>query len=229
MQSHKKYMNKTLLICLAVVLILAAVAMVVHDFYPEIQLLMHYTPANRAKLLTLVRSHGWRDLILFVIIVGLMNAIPGLSNSVVCIFVGLCYGPVIGFLINWVGNMAGNCAVAAIINRLNFSKSFKRNAILNNLLQMKHPALGLTIGYMVPVIPSVLVNYSAVKLHLPRTVFMTMIAIGMLPTSFLYAFGGDAILKGDFKRITGAAIAICILIVLVVFFRRRRKNREEAD
>ena len=227
MQSKKKYMNKTLLICLAVILILAAVAMVIHDFYPEIQILIHYTPANRAKLLTLVRSHGWQDLILFVIIVALMNAIPGLSNSVVCIFVGLCYGPVIGFLINWVGNMVGNFFVAAIINRLNFSKSFKRNTILNNLLQMKHPAIGLTIGYMVPVIPSVLVNYSAVKLHVPRSVFMGMIAVGMLPTSFLYAFGGDAILKGNFKRITAVVIAICILIALVVFFRRRRKYRLE--
>lgn len=229
MQPQKKYMNKPLLILLAVILIIAAIGAVIHDFYPEIKLLIHYTPANRQKLLTMVSSHGLRDMVLFTIIIALMNAIPGLSNSVVCVFVGLCYGPWLGFIVNWLGNIIGNCTVAAIINRISFSRSFKKNRILNNLMEMKHPAVGLTIGYMVPVIPSIIVNYSAVKLKMSRPAFMGMVMVGMLPTSFLYAFGGDAIFKGSFKRIIVAVVAICILIALVVFFRKRRKDRLEVN
>lgn len=229
MASRKKYMNKPLLVLLAVVLVIAAIGAVIHDFYPEIQLLIHYNPQNRQKLLEMVSNHGFRDMILFTMIIALMNAIPGLSNSVVCIFVGLCYGPLIGFLINWLGNIVGNCTVAAIINRINFSKSFKQNRILNNLMQMKHPAVGLTIGYMVPVIPSVIVNYSAVKLKMSRPTYLGMVLVGMFPTSFLYAFGGDAIFKGNLKRIIVVAIAICVLIALVVFFQKRRHSRLEND
>ena len=43
-----------------------------------------------------------------------------------------------------------------------------------------------------------------------------MVALGMLPTSFLYAFGGDAIIKGDLKRIT---IALVIILAIIVIYK----------
>lgn len=47
----------------------------------------------------MIRSNGIRDLIFMLLLVGVMNAIPGLSNAVICVFVGLCYGPWIGLLV----------------------------------------------------------------------------------------------------------------------------------
>ncbi|WP_260238040.1 hypothetical protein [Limosilactobacillus fermentum] len=89
---------------IAIILLVLAL---VHDFMPEIRLLMDLTPAHRAELLTMIRSNGIRDLIFMLLLVGVMNAIPCLSNAVICVFVGLCYGPWIGLLVNWAGNILG--------------------------------------------------------------------------------------------------------------------------
>lgn len=75
---------------------------------------------------------------------------------------GLCYGPWIGLAINWAGNILGNCIVESLIKRVDFSHRFKKNRFLNWLMNQKHPSLGMTLGFMVPVIPSVLLT---IQLH----------------------------------------------------------------
>lgn len=97
MENHR--LNKYWLIGPGVIAIILLVLALVHDFMPEIRLLMDLTPSHRAELLTMIRSNGIRDLIFMLLLVGVMNAIPGLSNAVICVFVGLCYGPWIGLLV----------------------------------------------------------------------------------------------------------------------------------
>ena len=135
--AHDPLLNHTIIL-----LVLA----LVHDFMPEIRLLMDLTPAHRAELLTMIRSNGIRDLIFMLLLVGVMNAIPGLSNAVIYVFVGLCYGPWIGLLVNWAGNILGNCAIAALLSHVKLSHNFKQNKILDSLTHHRHPALGLTVG-----------------------------------------------------------------------------------
>lgn len=211
-KQHK--LNKAVLITGAAILGLLVLYFIYRNYRPEINLLFNLTGHNEDKLLHMIRGHGWLDAILLVALVAILNAIPGLSNSVVCIFAGLCYGPVIGFIINWCGNIIGNCAVMSIIRKIDFSKRMKESKILNYLLHQKHPLIGLTIGFMIPIIPSVLVNYAGAHLNLDRKHYLAMVGVGMAPTSFLYAFGGDAIFKGNLKRIIGAVIAIVIIIAL---------------
>ena len=175
----------------------------------------------------MIRSHGFTDIFLLVALIGILNAIPGMSNSVVCIFAGLCYGPIVGFLINWVGNILGNSTVMSIIRKINLSKRVKKNKILHYLLQQKHPLIALTIGFMIPVIPSVLVNYAGARLNVSWKRYLAMVTVGMAPTSFLYAFGGDAIFKGNIRRLIGVAIAILILIGCYLLVRKIWQNHEE--
>ncbi len=84
MENHR--LNKYWLIGPGVIAIILLVLALVHDFMPEIRLLMDLTPAHRAGLLTMIRSNGIRDLIFMLLLVGVMNAIPGLSNAVICVF-----------------------------------------------------------------------------------------------------------------------------------------------
>lgn len=63
-------------------------------------------------------------------------------------------------------------------------KKIKTSRLLTALTDQQHPLIGLTIGYMIPVIPSVLVDYAGVRMKLDRGHFLLMIAGGMLPTSF---------------------------------------------
>lgn len=226
-RSRQQYVSKTLLIGIAVIFIILALVGIYHDFKPELNLILHYNHHNQGRLLHLIRAHSYRDMAMLMILIAMMNAIPGLSNSVVCIFTGVCYGPLVGLTINWLGNVTGNCLVAGLITHIHFSDKFKHSKSLQHLTNTKHPLIALTIGYMIPVIPSALVNYAVVQMGVSRKRFLAMVIIGMLPTSYLYAFGGDAIIKGDLKRIIGALIIIIGAIAiykLIEYFRTRKEN-----
>lgn len=209
----KKHLNKTGLITLAILAALVVIYFIYRDYRPEINLLFNLTPHNRVILLHLIRSHGLATMLLLLLLIAIFNAIPGMSNSVICVFAGLCYGPWIGFLINWLGNILGNCAVMSLIREVNISKRTKRSKLLDYLLHQQHPLVGLTVGYMIPVIPSALVNYAGAQLKLTRIHFLAMVAVGMAPPSFIYAFGGDALFRGDGKRLTIAVVAIAVILL----------------
>ena len=136
---HPTKFDKRLLMGLGLGLSFLFVVALLHDFGPEVHLLLHYHAADRPELIKLVRAHGAQDLIFFLLLIGLLNAVPGASNSLVCILVGLCYGPAIGLAVNWLGNVGGNVACFGLIKHLSFSKHFQQNRILTNLMQHKAP------------------------------------------------------------------------------------------
>lgn len=224
-----RHLSKTWLIIGATLLAVVVIYFIYRTYRPDIDLLFNLNTHNKTKLLHMIRSHGFTDMFLLIALIGIFNAIPGMSNSVVCVFAGLCYGPLIGFLINWSGNILGNCAVMSIIRQIDLSKRVKKNKLLRYLLHQKHPLVALTIGFMIPVIPSVLVNYAGAQLNVDRKHYLAMVVTGMAPTSFLYAFGGDAIFKGNIKRLIGVAIAILILLGFYFLIKKIWQHHEEKE
>lgn len=229
---NRKKIDKKWLIALGTVLAIVVVIFIYRNYRPEINLLLHPVPHEKGILLRMIRAHGFANSLLLLVLIATLNSIPGLSNSVVCIFAGLCYGPFFGFIINWMGNILGNCIVMSLIRKIDISKKFKQHKLLKFLMDQKHPLIGLTIGFMIPVIPSVLVNYAGARLNVSRKQYLMMVLVGMAPTSFLYAFGGDAIFKGDLTRIISAVICIAILIGVYLVIRKvieQRKTRIDAE
>ena len=210
-------LKKYLLIVVGLLLAVLLVYLLYRDYRPEINVLLHPTGDTQERLLVLIRQHEMRDSLFLLALIAILNAIPGLSNSVVCILAGLCYGPWIGLLINWMGNILGNSVIMLLVKKIDFSHHFKQNKILNFLMHQEHPLVGLTIGFMIPFIPSILVNYACGSLKVTWKRYLPMVIIGMLPTSYLYAFGGDAIFHGDAKKIIGVVIGIAILLVMALF------------
>lgn len=229
---HKK-LSRGWAIVLAVVLSIIVIVFIVQNYRPEIQVLLHPVPHEKQRLLFLIRQHGLVNSALLLALVALLNAIPGMSNSVVCIFVGLCYGPALGFVVNWLGNILGNCLVINLLYRMDLSKRMKSQKMLDMLMNQKHPLIGLTIGFMVPFIPSILVNYAISQMQINRRRYLTMVMIGMAPTSFLYAFGGDAIFKGDFKRFIPIVIALLLIFacywIIRKFYQKHKANQVAAQ
>lgn len=229
MKKHK--INKWLLVGGGTILAIIIFYFIFRNYLPEIRLLFHHPEHQERRMLyQLVRSHGFTNSLLLLGLIAVLNAIPGFSNSVVCIFAGISYGPIFGFLINWCGNILGNCVVMSLIRKINLSNRMKKHKILHLLIEQKHPLVNMTIGFMIPLIPSVLVNYAAARLNINRRQYMTIVTIGMAPTSFLYAFGGDAIFKGNLKRIIGVLIGIAILVLLyfvVHWLSNQRKEKQE--
>ena len=54
---------------------------------------------------------------------------------------------------------------------------------------MRHPKIGVMLGYMIPVIPSSMVNFAADAMKLPLQQIVMSIVIGVIPSSVLYACG----------------------------------------
>lgn len=229
---NRKKIDEKWLIALGTVLAVVVAIFIYRNYRPEINLLLHPVPHEKEILLRMIRAHGFTNSLLLLVLIATLNSIPGLSNSVVCIFAGLCYGPLFGFIINWMGNVLGNCIVMSLIRKIDISKKFKQHKLLKFLMDQKHPLIGLTIGFMIPVIPSVLANYAGARLNVSRKQYLMMVLVGMAPTSFLYAFGGDAIFKGDLTRIISAVICIAILIGVYLVIRKvieLRKTRIDAE
>lgn len=223
----RRKVNKSLLVIGGIIVSLILIYCIYRDYQPEIKLLLHMNAHNRIVLMHLIRSHGIKDMLLLLALIATFNAIPGMSNSLVCILAGLCYGPVIGFLINWTGNVLGNCGVMSIIREVDISKRTKKSKLLNALMHQKHPLIGLTIGFMVPVIPSVLVNYAGARLNVSRFRYLAMVIVGMAPTSFIYAFGGDALFQGNSHKLIGAIVAIIVVIAMYLLI-KKLINRDRA-
>lgn len=146
----KKTLNKKLLIALGVFLAIIIVIFVYQNYKPEIDLLIHPVPHEKEILLHMIRAHGIANSLLLLGLIAILNSIPGLSNSVICILSGLCYGPFFGFIINWMGNVLGNCIVMSLIRKIKFSKKVKQHKLIKSLMHQKHPLIGLTIGFMIP-------------------------------------------------------------------------------
>lgn len=226
----KRKNRGTLLIIFGVIVALMGLWVIYQDFKPELALLLHLNAHNKAKLMVMMRSHGLPDMLLLILLVAILNSIPGLSNSVICLFAGLCFGPWIGLAINWTGNVLGNLVVYSLLSKLTLPERFTHNRLLTNLNNSAHKKLRLIISFMVPVIPSIIVNYACAQENLHLKQFLPLVVLGMLPTSFLYAFGGDAIFRGSIKRIVVVVILIiAVLCCYKIIDHRKKKNISQAQ
>jgi uncharacterized membrane protein YdjX (TVP38/TMEM64 family) len=96
--------------------------------------------------------------------------------------------------------------------------------LLTELNHSAHKKLRLIISFMVPIIPSIIVNYACAQEKMNLKQFLPLVIIGMLPTSFLYAFGGDAIFRGNIKRLVVDVVLILAVVCCYRIIMRNNKN-----
>lgn len=107
-----------------------------------------------------------------------MCAVPGIPTSVVGVIAGLSFGPLTGAIINILGNALGNITAIFLMHRLKFlDKKTETNHWVQAIRQMKHPKIGVMLGYMIPVIPSSMVNFAADAMKLPLQQIILSIVI----------------------------------------------------
>ncbi len=147
--------NRKLLYCLSSLgIVLAAVLIYVIFKNNETQYLQFLDPKHdKSVLMHTFRDRGPKDALLLILLTAITSAVPALSSSVICIFNGVCFGPVIGLLMNITGNSLGNALVAGFFTKFDeehdFSKETKRpNRILEHLAHFKNKMVALILGYM---------------------------------------------------------------------------------
>lgn len=164
-------------------------------------------------------------MLLLVVLVAVLNSIPGLSNSVICLFAGICFGPWLGLTINWSGNILGNLVVYSLLSKLSLPAKWTHNKLLTELNHSAHKKLRLIISFMVPIIPSIIVNYACTQEKMNLKQFLPLVIIGMLPTSFLYAFGGRCHLPRQHQADRGGRrLNHCSCLLLPNHYAKQQKD-----
>ncbi len=213
--------RKTIRILLFTVGILLGLLVLYHlylVFRPEIKLLLHFNNHNEQLLVKKVRSHGFEDLVFLFVLNIIAVAVPGLSNGIFCVLNGILYGPALGFIVNWISCMLGQIALILCLQRLYNPSNLKNSKIYKLLTTQDFPQIGLTFAYMIPFIPTATVAYANALINKTHKKRMVPIALGTIPFSFLYAYGGDSILHLDGKRLIRTIIGIVIIAIIAILF-----------
>lgn len=198
------------------------------SYLPELKLLVHFDHHNEELLIKMVRSHGIEDLAFLFILNAICVAIPGLSNGIFCVLNGILYGPAFGFIVNWISDILGQIILMQFLHKLYDIKHMSNSKIYKLLTTQKYPMVALTIGYLIPFIPSATVSY--VNILINKNDFkkqLIPIVIGVSPFAYLYAYGGDSILHLDTSRIIKAAVMIvdvALIAAAILFIMKRVKK-----
>ena len=223
--------TKTLRILLIVIGIILIIFIGYHlylEYQSDIQLFFN-RKASRQQLMESIRSHGFSSALILSLLMGIMCAVPGIPTSIIGVLVGLSFGPLIGTLINVFGNTCGNILSIFLMQHLKlFDHSKKNNRWVRAIRRMRHPKIGLMIGYMVPIIPSSVINFAATTLNLQIREILLSIILGVIPSSLLYACGGEALFHGYSKMAMGlvASVLILTILIVVIYMDHRKRHLE---
>lgn len=185
---------------------------------------------DHAVLINQLRHQGRHNAIILVAAIAIGSAIPGVPISAIAILSGIFFGRWLGFVINLTGITLGNLLAIYLMSQFpKRSKPSRFQYLTDKLKTMRHPRLGLSIGYAIPMLPTVLVNYTALELRPSFTTTLSCIVMGSLPVSFLYAFGGDELLSGNIKTVILAVVLVLLLVGLYEIIRRDQRRKAQAD
>ena len=188
-------------------LILVFLWPLLNNFIP---LIKEWTNAkhDQAFLREVFKQANFQNALILLSLMILSSAIPGVSSSIFCIFVGLLYGPLLAIPMNIIGNTFGNLTSFEILRRLEKPEKSKRmEKLLNYIENFKHRFIGISLAFSIPFIPSALVNYACVQMN---------------------AVSGDLLLNiRPIRMPLVAVLAILLFISLVIYFIHFRKEKNE--
>jgi len=185
---------------------------------------------DRQNLVNLLRHQGKHNALLFMAVIAIGSAIPGVPIAAVAILSGVCFGNWLGFSINVIGTVCGNILAIYILGSFPHKiHQSKFRPLADKLKSMRHPRIGLSIGYAVPMLPTLLVNYASLELNMSFKNKLSCIFLGSLPVSFLYAFGGNQLLFGNTRNVIIAACLVILLFGLYEVIRRDQRIRSKDE
>ncbi|XEO93949.1 TVP38/TMEM64 family protein [Latilactobacillus sakei] len=172
-----------------------------------------------------IRHLGPYAFLVFGLVMVVMTVIPGAPTSAVAMLVGVCLGHWGGFVVNAIGLTLGNLLQVQLLTRVRDHRHKKPDSrVYRALVKMRHPAVGVLIGYAVPMIPTAFVNLAAGDTHLTAKAQSWACLAGSTIVAFIYAFAGDLlILKQDWKSLL-ILLTIAVVIGLAEYGIRMRRD-----
>lgn len=182
------------------------------------------------RVISQLRHKTILNFVVLVILTAVTTAIPFMSNAVFAIFNGVVYGPYIGFGMNLLGNVLGNFIFIKLLNVVDITDSEnKLKKRFSGIQALENKNYGIILGYMIPVVPTILINYHVAEEKLPWRKWLPYVTIGVAPSSLIYALGGDAVIAGNVRRLIVLGVIIALGYVLVTVIRRRNNNKKQKE
>ncbi|KRM77150.1 TVP38/TMEM64 family protein [Secundilactobacillus collinoides] len=232
-ETKKQRLIRLAFVLLGILIIVGLLYALSKDFQQDIDNLVKYNDGLQKQFWAQIRQHQTAPVTLLIVfaLVATLAAVPGFPISVACILIGVIYGRYWGFAINLVGIVCGNLVTYTILRKVGISKAAQHHdgRVVRNIMKMKYPVVGLTIGYAVPIVPTIFVNFAASKLHQPLRDVIIAMAIGSVPTALLYAMGGDFLNRGDYKIALITVLAVGVLFLLVWQLWKREETHTEKE
>ena len=182
--------------------------------------------AELTAIMSQLRSKTVLNFIILILLTAATAAIPFMSNAIFAVFNGVVYGPGIGFLMNVVSNVFGNFVFIKFLEMIDITDSKKKlQSRFGSIDLLEKTDFGIVLGYMIPIMPTILVNYYVTETKLPWRKWLLYVTIGVAPSSLVYALGGDAVVAGNFKRIAVLLVIIILVYLIVTYVKRKTKKQ----
>ncbi|MFD1671003.1 TVP38/TMEM64 family protein [Agrilactobacillus yilanensis] len=186
----------------------------------------HTQTLTQAKIVAMVRQQRGIDVFLVVPLLVCFSIIPGAPVSTIGVVAGICFGKGWGALLNVIGITLGNLISQRVFGLIEARHvKDKSNKIVQGIAHMRHPLWGITIGYTIPFIPTSLVSMATVQASVRQRPLALATLLGSIPTAILYAVGGDALIKANFKTVMIVAIVVILLAGLLWVIRHDRQEK----
>ncbi|RRK09576.1 TVP38/TMEM64 family protein [Lactiplantibacillus garii] len=225
----KLKLSKRQLISTAAVLAVLLVSLLVIRYHGTWEMLRAQV-FDQTTIVAQVRRHRAVDILLVVPLLICFSIIPGAPVATVSVVAGICFGKGLGAALNVVGITLGNLIAQRVFNRVTEKQSAtKPSKIVDEIANMRHPLLGIVIGYTIPFIPTSLVSLAAVKTGVRSRQLGMATLLGSIPTAVIYACGGDELIKAHFKNALGFAVVVVLLVGLLWLIHRDRRTTAKLE
>ncbi|MEO7086138.1 MAG: TVP38/TMEM64 family protein [Gemmatimonadaceae bacterium] len=154
----------------------------------------------------------------FVLAFGIAAAlgVPGLPLTVIA---GVLFGTVVGSALSWVGGMLGAVGgywIACTIGRDVVTRWLKRFERVDNAIADSRDFTGMLRLRLIPILPLGVTNFVGGLARAPFASYLGATAIGIIPSTVIYAYFADSFLEGVGKGSSTARISLIVASVLMI-------------
>lgn len=212
-QERQKFKSRII----SIVLIIAYIVCVLVVWYYASNLLV-----DKEHVRHIISGYGIFGAVIFLIIQIGQNVIAPIAHYPILLAGGYVFGPVLGFIYNWVGTSIGTILVILLARKFGrplVNKMVSRKFIekYDHVIQKLSP-FGLFLIYALPVFPDDEISYLIGVSGMPVKRIIFAILLGKIPGAAL-SFMGDEVVKGMSPT---AVVQVAVLVIGTLFYFRKQ-------
>ncbi len=176
---------------------------------------------NEKNIENIVKKYKIIGPVILSVIITITIIVPGPPTAIFLILSATLYGTLIGFFINIISVFIGNVLSVFLFKELETLNKNKKNIkfIKEFYNNNKNNYLSVAIGYLIPIIPTSLINIYISKLEYKSEEKLKLIFISMLPFIVVYTYSGYFLRNGN--------IPILLVIIVIIYLIYRIYNTKK--